>query len=69
MKTITQVATDLGVKHWHIRHALDAGYISKPPVFSGRFVFGDDDIATLKTYFSRKEAHEQTRTLDDLLGN
>jgi hypothetical protein len=66
MKTITQVATELGVKQWHIRHA---GYISKPPLFSGRFVFGDADVAVLKSYFSRKEQHEQTTTVEDLLGN
>ena len=69
MKTITQVSLELAVKPWHIRHALDAGYINKPPMFGGRLIFGDSDIAVLKTYFSRKEHNgQQTATLDDILG-
>jgi len=66
MKTITQVATELGVKHWHIRHAFDAGYIDRPSTFGGRFVFGDDDIGTLKNYFSRKVQHDTP--IEDILG-
>jgi hypothetical protein len=58
MRTITQVAAELGVRHWHIRHAFDAGYVDRPPIFSGRFVFNDDDIATLKSYFSRKAIND-----------
>jgi hypothetical protein len=53
MKTITQVAEMLNVRPWHIRHALN--YIDKPPIFAGRYVFSDSGIATLATYFSRKE--------------
>lgn len=56
MKTISQVAKELNVKVWRIRHALDANYIDKPPMFGGRFVFADNDVASLKNYFSlRKE--------------
>lgn len=58
MKTITQVAAELGVKHWHIRHAFDSGYIDKPTMFAGRFIFQDDDIATLQSYFARKAPND-----------
>ncbi len=68
MKTITQVANELNVKHWNIRHAIDGGYIDKPTCFSGRFVFGDDDIATLKNYFSRKK-ETNARTLEEILAD
>jgi hypothetical protein len=60
MQTITQVAAELGVKHWHIRHALDAGYINKPAAFAGRFVFQPEDVATLRTYFTKKGANDTT---------
>ncbi len=65
MKTTNQVAVELGVKRWQIRHAYDAGYLDRPASFAGRLVYADADIANLKTYFSRKE-HDDT-TLEDLL--
>jgi hypothetical protein len=65
MKTITEVASELGVKHWHIRHAFDAGHLDKPPIFSNRFVFTDNHVEDLKLYFSRKE-HDAT-TLAEIL--
>lgn len=68
MKTITQVASELGVKHWHIRHCFDAGYVDKPTCFSGRFIFNDDDIATLKNYFSRRGNDEQVTSIEQFLG-
>lgn len=55
MKTITQVANEIGVRFWRIRHALDCGYVEKPTMFSGRFIFTDEDVENLRTYFSRKE--------------
>jgi len=67
MKTTTEVARELGVKTWHIRHAYDAGYISKPPVFSGRFVFGDNDIATLRNYFSQTRKVQNDTPLEGIL--
>lgn len=59
MKTIQQVANELNVKYWHIRHAFDGGYVAKPTIFSGRFIFTDTDIQNLRTYFSsRKETND-----------
>lgn len=64
MKTITQVAHELGVQPWRIKHALDAGYIDRPPLFSGRRIFDEDTISQFKTYFARRE--QDAITLDEL---
>lgn len=61
MKTTQQVAAELGIKHWHIRHAIDGNYIDKPPVFAGRFIFDDAHIATLKTFFSQPLRQQPNR--------
>jgi hypothetical protein len=58
MKTITQVAGELGVRHWNIRHAFDGGYVERPTIFSGRFVFTPQDVENLRIYFTRKETHD-----------
>jgi predicted site-specific integrase-resolvase len=67
MKTIQQVANELGVKYWHIRHAFDGGYVEKPTIFSGRFVFTEQDVQNLRTYFSSRKETENDASSKELV--
>ena len=59
MKTITQVASELKVKVWNIRAATGAGYITKPPMIAGRYMYDDKDIAAIRAYFCQRAKYDK----------
>lgn len=60
IKTISEVSSQLKVQNWHIRHVISAGYIDRPMMIGGRYVFDDQEITTLNNYFYRKEPQNET---------
>ena len=66
MMTMGQLAHQLGVKHWCIRHLIEAEYIDRPPEFAGNFLFTNEIIDTIKTFFQRKENDYGERLATDL---